>query len=200
MAYRNYLVISVILLLVAGYWLYDDSMGGINPVGRVTEHFEQGVDYFVADALITEYDVSGALDYQLVAETISHFQHDDTVLLQQPLLTTFGDDGQVTTTRSEHGKVLPNGKDIELWDNVVIIQSRPSGKNPQDGLVQQVRMDTDFITVFPDKAFADTDRPVVMVNNTGETRANGMSAWYQQGKVRLKSMVRGVHEFGQRAD
>ena len=33
MAYRNYLVISVILLLVAGYWLYDDSMGGINPVG-----------------------------------------------------------------------------------------------------------------------------------------------------------------------
>lgn len=200
MAYRNYLVISVILLLVAGYWLYDDSMGGMNPVGRVTEHFEQGVDYFVADGLITEYDASGALDYQLVADTISHFQHDDTVLLQQPLLTTFGDDGQVTTTRSVHGKVLPNGKDIELWDNVVIIQSRPSAENPQDGLVQQVRMDTDFITVFPDKAFADTDRPVVMVNNTGETRANGMSTWYQQGKVRLKSMVRGVHEFGQRAD
>ena len=200
MAYRNYLVISVILLLVAGYWLYDDSMGGMNPVGRVTEHFEQGVDYFVADGLITEYDASGALDYQLVADTISHFQHDDTVLLQQPLLTTFGDDGQVTTTRSVHGKVLPNGKDIELWDNVVIIQSRPSAENPQDGLVQQVRMDTDFITVFPDKAFADTDRPVVMVNSTGETRANGMSTWYQQGKVRLKSMVRGVHEFGQRAD
>lgn len=200
MAYRNYLVISVILLLVVGYWLYDDSMGGINPVGRVTQHIEQGADYFISDALIKEYDVSGALDYQLVADTISHFPHNDTALLQQPLLTTFGDDGEVTTTRSVYGKVLPNGNDIELWDNVVIIQSRPSVKNPKDELVQQVRMDTDFITVFPDEAFADTDRPVVIVNDTGEIRANGMSAWYQQGKVHLKSMVRGVHEFGQRAD
>ena len=66
--------------------------------------------------------------------------------------------------------------------------------------MQRVRMDTDFIIVTPDEAYADTDRPVVIVNPTGVTRAIGMSAWYQEGKVHLKSTVRGVHEFGQGAD
>lgn len=200
MAYRNYLIISTILLLVAGYWLYDDSMGGINPIGRAKQHIDQGADYFITDALIREYNVDGVLGYQLVADTISHFSHNDTTLLQQPLLTTFGENGEVTTTRSVHGKLLPGGDDIELWDNVVIIQSRPSAENPEGELVQRVRMDTDFIIVTPDEAYADTDRPVVIVNPTGVTRAIGMSAWYQEGKVHLKSTVRGVHEFGQGAD
>lgn len=200
MAYRNYLIISTILLLVAGYWLYDDSMGGINPIGRAKQHIDQGADYFITDALIREYNVDGVLGYQLVADTISHFSHSDTTLLQQPLLTTFGENGEVTTTRSVHGKLLPGGDDIELWDNVVIIQSRPSAENPEGELVQRVRMDTDFIIVTPDEAYADTDRPVVIVNPTGVTRAIGMSAWYQEGKVHLKSTVRGVHEFGQGAD
>lgn len=200
MAYRNYLIISTILLLVAGYWLYDDSMGGINPIGRAKQHIDQGADYFITDALIREYNVDGVLGYQLVADTISHFSHSDTTLLQQPLLTTFGENGEVTTTRSVHGKLLPGGDDIELWDNVVIIQSRPSAENPEGELVQRVRMDTDFIIVTPDEAYADTDRPVVIVNSTGVTRAIGMSAWYQEGKVHLKSTVRGVHEFGQGAD
>lgn len=200
MAYRNYLIISTVLLLAVGYWLYDGSMGGINPVGRAKQHIEQGADYFITDALIKEYNVDGILGYQLVADTISHFSYNDTTLLQQPLLTTFGDDGEVTTTRSVHGRILPGGDDIELWDNVVIIQSQPSTENPEGELVRRFRLDTDFITVTPDEAYADTDRPVVIANPTGETRANGMSAWYQEGKVHLKSMVRGVHEFGQRAD
>lgn len=200
MGYRNYLIISVILLLAGGYWLYGGSMGGINPVGQSGQQIEQGADYFVTDALIKEYDISGTLKYRLESDTISHFSYDDTTLLQQPLLTTFAEDGEVTTSRSVHGKVLPGGNDIELWDNVVIIQSRPNDKNPEDELVQQVRMDTDFITVFPDDGVADTDRPVLIVNANGEARAVGMTAWYQLGKVHLKSRVREVHEFGQRVD
>ncbi len=200
MGYRNYLIISVILLLAVGYWFYDGSIGGINPVGRSGQQIEQGADYFVSDALIKEYDISGALKYRLESDTISHFSYDDTTLLQQPLLTTFGEDGEVTTSRAVHGKVLPGGNDLELWDNVVIIQSRPDDKNPEGELVQQVRMDTDFITLFPDDGVADTDRPVLIVNANGEARAIGMTAWYQLGRVYLKSRVREVHEFGQRVD
>ncbi len=200
MAYRNYLIISVILLLLAvGYWLYGAPIGVINPKSWVEPHIEQGSDYYISDARIEEYDVTGALDYQLVSDTISHFPHNDTTLLQQPLLTTFGDEGQVTTTQAVHGKILPGGDDIELWDDVVIIQFRPDVENPKE-LVQRVRVDTDFITVFPDEEIADTDRPVLITDTTGETRAIGMTVWYQLSKVHLKSRVRGVHEFGQRAD
>jgi|GEM_PF-4789048 len=200
MAYRNYLIISVILVLLAvGYWFYGGSVAMMNLQSWAGEHIEQGSDYYISDALIEEYNVTGTLGYQLVSDTISHFPNNDTTLLQQPLLTMFGDKGEVTTARSVHGKVLPGGNDIELWDNVVIIQSQPSDESPE-ALVQRVRMDTDFITLFPDEEIADTDRPVLITDTAGETRAVGMTAWYQSGKVHLKSRVRGVYEFGQRAD
>ncbi|MGB1271215.1 MAG: LPS export ABC transporter periplasmic protein LptC, partial [Endozoicomonas sp.] len=92
-----------------------------------------------------------------------------------------------TRSTSQSGKLLPGSKDLELWDNVVITQTDlNTGK--------EVRMDTDFITVYSDQNMADTDRPVLITNDTGKTRAIGMTALYQQGLIKLKSRVRGVHE------
>ena len=116
------------------------------------------------------------------------------------MLTNFSNNGQVTTSRSENGKLLPGGKDIELWDNVVIIQSSLAKKQQAGELSienahkQELRMDTDFITISPDQEIADTDRPVLITSDTGETRAIGMTAYYKQGRVQLKSRVRGVYE------
>ena len=192
MAYRNHLMISVILILMlaVGYWAYDGSMVTVGPGS--SPDIRQDADYFLVDALIKEYDLSGALQYQLKSDSITHYPHNDNTLLQQPLLTNFGKNGQVTTSRSENGKLLPGGKDIELWDNVVITQASPSLHSQTRG--QKVRMDTDFITISPDKEIADTHRPVVITNETGVTRAIGMTAWYKQDKIQLKSRVRGVYE------
>ena len=192
MAYRNHLIISAILMLmlVAGYWAYDGSIVAVST--SRSEIIRQDADYFLVDALIKEYNAFGALQYQLKSDSITHYPHNDNTLLQQPILTNFSDNGQVTVSKSENGKLLPGGKDIELWDNVVVIQS--SSLSKQKTNVQKVRMDTDFITISPDEEIADTDRPVLITSETGETRANGMTAWYQQGKIQLKSRVRGVYE------
>lgn len=200
MTYRNHLIISAVLLLmlVTGYWAYDGSI-----VPASTSHSQmirQDADYFLVDALVKEYDLTGALHYQLKSDSITHYPHNDNTLLQLPVLTNFSDNGQVTTSRSENGKLLPGGKDIELWDNVVIIQSSLTKKQQagehsiENAHKQELRMDTDFITISPDQEIADTDRPVLITNDTGETRAIGMTAYYQQGRVQLKSRVRGVYE------
>ncbi len=200
MTYRNHLIISAILMLmlVTGYWAYDGSI-----VPASTSHSQmirQDADYFLVDALVKEYDLTGALHYQLKSDSITHYPHNDNTLLRLPVLTNFSDNGQVTTSRSENGKLLPGGKDIELWDNVVIIQSSPVKKQQADvhssehSLKQELRMDTDFITISPDLEVANTDRPVLITNDTGETRAIGMTAYYKQGRVQLKSRVRGVYE------
>lgn len=192
MTYRNHLIISAILMLmlVAGYRSYNGSIVTIS--NDRSEIISQDADYFLINALIKEYDTYGVLQYQLRSNSITHYLHNDNTLLQQPVLTNFSDNGQVTTSKSEHGKLLPGGKVTELWDNVVVIQIISSiNQQPNE---QKVRVDTDFITVSPDEEIADTDRPVLITSEASQTRAVGMTAWYKQGKLRLKSKVRGVYE------
>lgn len=192
MTYHNHLIISAILMLMlaAGYWAYDGSIVTVSPGPSKLIH--QDADYFLVDALVKEYDTSGALQYRLKSDSITHYPHNDNTLLQHPVLTNVGENGQLTVSTSENGKLLPGGKDIELWDNVVVIQSGPSAR--KQAHEQKLRMDTDFLSISTDEEIAATDRPVLITSETGETRAIGMTAWYQQGKIQLKSRVRGVYE------
>ncbi|WP_257265453.1 LPS export ABC transporter periplasmic protein LptC [Endozoicomonas sp. ONNA2] len=192
MTYRNHLIISatLVLMLAVGYWAYDGTT--VTTRARSSPIIRQDADYFLVDALIKEYDIFGALQYQLQSDSITHYPHNDNTLLQRPIMTNVSDHGQLTVSTSENGKLLPGGKDIELWDNVVVIQSSPSVTQPT--YEQKLRMDTDFLTLSPNEEIADTDRPVLITSETGETRAIGMTAWYQQGKIQLKSRVRGIYE------
>ncbi len=194
MNYRNQLLIltACLVTIAIGYWTYS---GSIAPtIDNRAEIIRQNADYFLIGALIKEYDPNGALDYQLQAQSITHYLHNDNTLLQRPFLTSYSDNGQITTSQSENGKILPGGKDIELWDDVVVIQTGPPKTAGSSARQQDLRMDTDFITIFPDQQIVETERPVLITNNIGETRAVGMTAYYKQGKLQLKSRVRGVYE------
>ena len=187
MPYRNYLITSAILLimLALGYWGYDGSITNVGP--KRTNIIRKDADYFLVDANIRQYNEIGRLEYTLKSSSITHYPHNDNTLLQQPIMTSYGTADEVFKSVSESGKLLPGGNDIELWDNVVMTHTQlNSGK--------VVRMDTDFITIYSEKEIAETDRPVLITNSTGETRAIGMTALYQQGLIKLKSRVRGVHE------
>ena len=187
MPYRNYLITSVVLLimLAIGYWGYDGSIASVGP--KRTSVIRKDADYFLVNANIKQYNETGNLEYTLESSSITHYPHNDNTLLQQPVMTNLGKPGEVFKSVSQSGKLLPGGNDIELWDNVIMTQTQlDSGKT--------VRMETDFITIYSEQEIAETDRPVLITNSTGQTRAIGMTALYQQGLIKLKSRVRGVHE------
>ena len=194
MNYRNHLLILTISLatIAIGYWSYSGSI--VPVITNRSEIIRQDADYFLIDALIKEYDTSGALDYHLQSQSITHYPHNDTTLLQAPFLTSYSENGQMTTSRSDNGKLLPGGKDIELWDHVVITQTSPKKSTSSSSRHQDLRMDTDFITIYPDQQIAETARPVRITDTIGETQAIGMTVYYKQGKLQLKSRVRGVYE------
>lgn len=187
MPYRNYLVITAIMLILVGlgYWGYDSSVTPGQPGRKVA--IREGADYFLTGADISQFDIEGKRQYTLVSDSITHYPHNDTTLLQKPQMTSYNNPGEVFRSVSEHGKLLPGNTDIELWDDVVMTQTEVASN-------KVVRMSTDFITIYSEKELADTDRPVLITSPTSVTRAIGMSAWYKQGLVKLKSRVRGVHE------
>ncbi|OED41086.1 LPS export ABC transporter periplasmic protein LptC [Endozoicomonas sp. (ex Bugula neritina AB1)] len=187
MPYRNYLITSAVLLimLAIGYWGYDGSITTVGP--NRTNIIRKDADYFLVSADIRQYNETGHLEYTLESSSITHYPHNDNTLLQQPVMLNYGNPGEVFKSISQSGKLLPGGNDIELWDNVIMTQTQlTSGKT--------VRMDTDFITIYSEQEIAETDRPVLLTNSTGETRAIGMTALYKEGLIKLKSRVRGVHE------
>ena len=187
MPYRNYLVIFTILLIMlgVGYWGYHDPHTAA--VQKEASVIRQDADYFLVNADIKQYSESGELEYTLVSSSITHYPHNDNTLLQQPVMTNYTKPGEVFTSVSQSGKLLPGGNDLELWDDVVMTQT-------QLGSGKTVRMNTDFITIYSEQEMADTDRPVLITSSTSTTRAIGMTALYQQGLIKLKSRVRGVHE------
>lgn len=187
MPYRNYLITSALLLIMLGigYWAYDGSITTVGP--KRTSIIRKDADYFLVNADIRQYSETGNLEFTLASSSITHYPHNDNTLLQQPVMTSYGKPDEVFTSVSESGKLLPGGNDLELWDNVVMTQIQlNNGKT--------VRMDTDFITIYSEQEMAETDRPVLITSSTGHTRAIGMTALYQQGLIKLKSRVRGVHE------
>ncbi|MGB0360259.1 MAG: LPS export ABC transporter periplasmic protein LptC [Endozoicomonas sp.] len=191
MTYRTILFLGVVLLSILGviYWFMEPVVITITNIQE--EIIDQDTDYFLTDALIKEYDLVGSLKYQLKSDSINHYPYNDHTLLQMPVLKNQGDSGHVTTSRSDNGKLLPGGDDVELWDNVVVIQDNPGSNQQNRG---RTRMDTDFIIISMKEELADTHRPVLITTDNGETRATGMSVYFQQGRIHLKSRVRGTYE------
>ena len=187
MPYRNYLIISAIMLILVGlgYWGYDSSITPGQPKREVA--IREGADYFLVEADISQFDINGKLQYTLVSDSITYYPHNDTTLLRKPVMTSFSNPNEVFRSVAEHGKLLPGNTDIELWDDVVMTQTKRVSN-------EVVQMDTDFITIYSEQELADTDRPVLITSQTSVTRAIGMTAYYKQGLVKLKSRVRGVHE------
>ncbi len=183
---RNSLLLALLLLTLvsAGYWSYDS---GLNIVlQKKNSTIRKNADYYLLNADITQFNASGQLDYTLNANAITHYPHNDTTLVQLPHLENFGNPEKRVVADALNGKMLPGNQDIELWDQVILTATDKTNDKQQ-------RMDTDFLTIHSEKALAVTDRPVVLTTSTGTTRAIGMEAFYQQGRVKLKSRVRGSH-------
>ena len=187
MPYRNYLITTVIMLIMLGlgYWGYDSSISPGQPQREVT--IREGADYFLVGADISQYGTNGSLVTTLESSSITHYPHNDTTLLQKPVMISYSNPEEVFKSVSEYGKLLPGNRDLELWDDVVMTQTKLANN-------ETLRMNTDFITIYSEQDMADTDRPVLITSTTSVTRAIGMTAYYKQGLLKLKSRVRGVHE------
>ena len=186
-SFKSYLITCCLLLTIIGlvYWSYNSKLQ-INRQVKQPE-IQEDADYYLVDSTVFQYNEAGLLEYKLISNAVTHYPHNDTTLLKMPELLNYSNRQKPTVTNALNGKILPGNEDIELWDEVVMIQT-----DTLDG--SEVRMDTDFLTIYSEQNLAVTDRPVLITNDTGHTRAVGMEAFYKDSLVKLKSRVRGFHE------
>lgn len=139
-------------------------------------------DLYMLNAAIDQFDENGRLQHTLSAARFTHFPLTDLTTMKVPSLSLKVDDAPWEITARE-GRLLSSSdyrdEIVELWDNVLAAQSGRAGSF--------INIQTDSLTVYPDRDYAETDAKVYIDDATGRTTAAGMKAFFGTGKFMFYS-------------
>jgi len=139
-------------------------------------------DYMMNDFVTTQTNRVGKLSYILAAKKMVHYPDDDTTELEQPNFTQYSADKPYTKVKGVRANVSPDGEEIEVLDDVVVVRQAFEGKGEMEVL-------TDKLTIFPNQDIAKTDSPVV-IKQAPKTVIHATGMIYDKKKKRMQLLKR----------
>lgn len=151
---------------------------------------------YIEEARTRQYDEMGQLSYTLDAKLIRYYDKAQSgeadTIIESPELTLFEkgttNNGLSTTRVSADLAEANQTKDqLELTGNVVVQQQ------VSDGTISTLKTDSLFIQ--PNRRYAETDKPVIIVDPSGKTTATGLKMYFNERRIELLSNVKGTYAF-----
>ncbi len=188
MTIPRYLITGGLILLITvmglavGYW-------NIRPASftptQVTAPLQP--DFFMENPRIRQLNEQGQPTYDLTSDRAVHEVKKDVTELDEPRLRYYREgDFQPWELEARHGTVTESGDRVDLNQDVLIKQQLPGQPNR--------RLSTPALSVFAQRHYAETDRDVHIEAGNGVTTATGMEAYFNDGRIKLLSNVRGEYE------
>ncbi|MCY1285650.1 Lipopolysaccharide export system protein LptC [compost metagenome] len=170
-----------LLLAALGYW-------NIAPESSKTPLAEDpnAVDFYATNTRSVQFQSDGKLQYEMTSDKVEHLKSSEVTLVSKPDLQLYRGTELPWHVKSQHAEVSPDGKQVELIDDVRI--ARTDAKN------RPTVITSSRVTVFPDEEYAQTEQAVRIEAANGVTTANGMKAYLKDSRIHLLSTVRGQHE------
>ena len=180
---RLILLPAAALVAALGYW----NLGSDAPdKSLANSHSGHTIDFYMTHSHTTQFNEEGQLHYEFTAARVDHIQQTDTSLMTLPDLLLHRGSEQPWHITSQRGEAGPDGKVIELFDQVNVQRTDARGR--------PFLLATEHLTYLPDTDHAHTDLPVQIDSAQGVTTARGMEAYLKKGTVSLLSTVRGRYE------
>jgi len=181
---RSWLPLLPLLgLLFASYWLSLQ----VQPLPSLTKEARHDVDFTIEHLSSTALDKQGMPRSTLSAEKMWHFSDDDTTHLQMPNFVSVKVGQPPVNITARLGTLSSDSEDVFMHDDVVIARTNPKTLN-------EMRFETDYLHIVPNKDLAETDHPVLMYDRKNVVSAVGLLFDNQARTVRLLSQVRAKHE------
>jgi lipopolysaccharide export system protein LptC len=181
---RSWLPLLPLLgLLLASYWLSLQ----VQPLPSLTKEARHDVDFTIVKLSSTALDKQGIPRSTLSAEKMWHFSDDDTTHLQMPNFVSVKVNQPPVNITAKLGTLSSNSEDVFMHDDVAITRTDPRTLN-------EMRFETDYLHVSPNKDLAETDHPVLMYDKKNVVSAVGLLFDNQARTVKLLSQVRAKHE------
>ncbi|WPC04329.1 LPS export ABC transporter periplasmic protein LptC [Pseudomonas benzenivorans] len=175
--------VAAALLAAVGYWNISPESFSDRPARAGTDNT---IDFYVIGANTLQYQADGKLHYEMTTSKLEHIKATDITLLSEPNLHLYRGTQYPWKVRSVRGEVAPEGKEVELIDQVRVERTDAKGR--------PTILTTSRLTVFPEKEYAQTQQAVRIDAANGVTTAQGMKAYLNDGRMLLQSNVRGQHE------
>jgi lipopolysaccharide export system protein LptC len=175
------LTLAFMLLLAGGsFWLLKQSQ---QPEQRATREIVQGrPDYTMHQFRYMSAGKSGASDYLVEGDVLSHYPDSNETVVQAFRMTRYDPSRPAMTLSSDSAKSNTDRSEFRLYDNVVL--RRPAGSNG-DTLV----VTSNYMLVLTKQELVKTDRPVQAQQGSTILKGTGMIADSKQQTLALHSAV-----------
>lgn len=170
------IILVCLIILIAGAinWILEQSVSEPEPPKPAANE----PDAYMVGARITRFDETGKIDHEIRSTRFTHFPATDVTTLEDPSMDLFAGQKAPWNIAAKNGRLLPASGDrdetVELWQHVVASRESPDG--------DFVNISTESLSVFPQKRYAETDRPVHIDDTSGRTTAAAMKAWFEPGR------------------
>ena len=141
-------------------------------------------DFFMINAVTTQFNATGEIDHSLTANEIKHFPVNDTTRAENPVITLLRANGTAWDISAKQGRITENNDIIDLWDSVELNRNTPSKLN----------LKTKKLTIIASKNLAYTDQDVQIIDTSTHINATGMKAYLEENKIKFLSNVRVIHD------
>lgn len=149
-------------------------------------------EFYLQNTTSKQYTQTGALDYQLSADELRYFSRHisdtprDLVEYDKPKVLLYNEQGQIQwQVIADTGTSDDTGERIELIGNVVVKEFTLE--------VESSELLTESLTILPEQKFAETDKPVIIRDQTGLTKTTGLKAFFNQQRIELLDNVSGTY-------
>ena len=147
---------------------------------------QNDADFIVENFSAVNMDKSGSPVSTLQAKRMSHFPETQTSELTNPHLIQLRHDGQPIHISADRGLVSGAGDEVRLYGNVVV-------RRPANTEQPELRMETRYLQVFPEKDLARTPERVVITQGNSRLTGVGFEVNSKTEEFMLKSQVSGQY-------
>jgi lipopolysaccharide export system protein LptC len=167
---RPWIPAALLAAVGAAAWLL---LGPVEqPEPRAVERPRQP-DYVVRDFTAVETNAAGSPDRRLSARELRQFVAEDLTELERPHLLLYQDQGPPWSVEALHGLLLDGGDEVRLRDQVRVTRAAFADASA-------VRLETAEISLWPERHYAEGDRPVRIESGADWATGSGIQLWYEE--------------------
>lgn len=181
-------LILLALLAVLTFWLDRK----VQPSGRAADGATRhDPDFIIEGFSAVQMNPDGTRRYALSANRMVHYPDDNSTQLEAPRLIYYDYARAPVTVRSDTADATEGGDHVYFHGDVQVVRSAYD-KNPELGLF------TSYLHVVPDRDFAETDKPVRLVEGKSTASSVGLEFDNRTRQIRLLSEVKANYAFPKR--
>lgn len=133
-----------------------------------------------------KFNEQGTPRFIMAAKKMQHYPNDDSSTLEVPRLTTLSADSPAIHVIASSGILSSRGDEVFLHGDVEVLREASADR-------EELTLQTDYLHVIPDRDWADTDRPVTIVDAHNTVHAIGLEMDNKARTLKLLSQVRSEH-------